>query len=565
MRASSVPSLAGLAAAVLLSASAARAAKPQPPLPNQKELDGLMAQYAPVDLGVDLGKLSDADKKVLKKLVEASRVMDTIFLGQVWSGNPAMKAQLEKDHSPLGKARLAFFIQNAGPWDRLDANKVFLPGAPAQKPPQAGFYPDDAKKDDVAKWMASLPKAEQEKAKGFFSVVERDKKGFKLVPYSKAYAAELKKAAKLLEEAAALATEPSLKSFLELRAKAFLNDDYYDSDVAWMKLDSKVDPTIGPYEVYEDEWFNYKAAFESFICVRNDEETKKLARFSKQLQDIEDHLPEDPKFRSKKLGGLAPIRVVDVVFDAGDGNRGIQTAAYNLPNDDHVTAKMGSKRVMLKNMQEQKFHAVLVPISKVALSAADQKKVSFDSFFTHILMHELMHGLGPHEIVKGGKKTTPREQLTDAYSAIEEAKADVTGLWAMQYLVDKGVLDKSFEKSMYQTYLASTFRAIRFGLSEAHGKGIAIQLNTYLDKGGYVVGKDGRFSVNEKKIKAAVAGLAHELLTIEANGDAAGARKLIQTRAVVRPAVQKIINELKGVPVDVDPHFVTAAKLEAMP
>ena len=254
------------------------------------------------------------------------------------------------------------------------------------------------------------------------------------MPYSVEYQGELGRAAALLREAAAETTAPSLKKFLTARADAFLSNDYYASDIAWMELDAPVEPTIGPYEVYEDEWFNFKAAFEAFITVRDDAESAKLQTFSKHLQALENALPIDPKYRNAKLGELAPIKVVNVVLTAGDGNRGVQTAAFNLPNDERVIREKGSKRVMLKNVQDAKFRTVLLPIAKVALTPADRKNVSFDAFFTHILMHELMHGLGPHNITVGGRATTVRQELKETYSAIEEAKADVSGLWALAQL-----------------------------------------------------------------------------------------------------------------------------------
>ena len=325
----------------------------------------------------------------------------------------------------------AYFLINKGPWSRLDHNRPFLPGVPSEKPAEANFYPAGASKAEVERWIGTLPGPDQAKARGFFTTIRRTAPGsaspFQLVPYSLEYQGELGQAARLLREAAALTTQPTLKRFLETRAAAFLSDDYYASDVAWMELDASIEPTIGPYEVYEDAWFNYKAAFEAFITLRDDAETDKLHKFGAELQDIENHLPIDPSLRNPALGALAPIRVVNVVFTAGDGNRGVQTAAFNLPNDERVIREKGSKRVMLKNVQEAKFRVVLQPISMVALAPADRKKVSFDAFFTHILMHELMHGLGPHDIVVGGRKTTVRQELKETYSAIEEAKADISG------------------------------------------------------------------------------------------------------------------------------------------
>ena len=298
-------------------------------------------------------------------------------------------------------------------------------------------------------WIAGLPADERQRATGFFTTVRRTPPGspqpFVVVPYSLEYQGELARAADLLREAAAQTAQPTLKRFLETRAAAFLSNDYYESDVAWMELDASIEPTIGPYEVYEDQWFNYKAAFESFITVRDEAESEKLARFSSELQEIENHLPIDPALRNPSLGALAPIRVVNEIFAAGDANRGVQTAAFNLPNDERVVKAKGTKRVMLKNVQEAKFRIVLLPISTVALAPADRAHVVFDAFFTHILMHELMHGLGPHNIRVGGRETTVRQELKETYSAIEEAKADVSGLWALQYLVDKGSLPNTMQ------------------------------------------------------------------------------------------------------------------------
>ena len=329
-----------------------------------------------------------------------------------------------------------------------------------------------------------------------------------------------------------------------------------------MELDATVEPTIGPYEVYEDEWFNYKAGFESYITVRDRAETDKLARFSSELQEVENHLPIDPALRNPKLGALAPIRVVNEIFAAGDGNRAVQTAAYNLPNDERVVREKGAKRVMLKNVQEAKFRVALLPISKVALAPADQADVSFDAFFTHILMHELMHGLGPHNIHAGGRETTVRQELKDTYSTIEEAKADVSGLWALQYLVEKGTLPKSLQQTMYTTFLASAFRSIRFGLNEAHGRGIAIQLNAFLDAGAVRVAADSTFSVDTVKIREAVTSLTHDLMTLQAAGDYEKAKGLIDRLGVLRPEVKRVLDRLDDVPVDIEPRFPTAEQLE---
>jgi hypothetical protein len=526
-----------------------------------QELRDKAARFAPVDLTADVAALPENERQALAKLVEAAKVFDALFLRQVWAGNETMLMDLVRDDSELGRARLHYFLINKGPWSRLDHNEAFIPGAPA-KPPQGNFYPAGATKEEVEAWIKSLPEAQRRQATGFFTTIRRGPDGrFTAVPYTLEYQGEIAQVASLLREAAALTTQPTLKTFLERRAAALISNDYYDSDVAWMELDASIEPTIGPYEVYEDEWFNYKAAFEAFITLRDDAETNKLTRFGGELQEIENNLPIDPKYRNPKLGAMAPIRVVNTVFSSGDANRGVQTAAFNLPNDERVVQEKGSKRVMLKNNQEAKFRMVLQPISKVALSAADQANVAFDAFFTHILMHELMHGLGPHNITVGGRATTVRQELRELSSAIEEAKADVSGLFALQFLVDRGKLDKRFDQTMYTTYLASMFRSIRFGINEAHGRGVVMQLNYFLDNGGVTVAQDGTFAVNAQRIKQNVIDLTRDIMTLQAVGDYTAAMQMIEKLAVIRPEVQKVLDRLTGVPVDIEPRFVTAEQL----
>jgi peptidase M49-like protein len=533
-------------------------------IPDLASLQTMTARFAPVDIGADASKLPAGEQKALAKLVEAAKLMDALFLRQVWAGNESLLLELVRDDSPLGRARLHYFLINKGPWSRLDHNQPFVPGVP-EKPESANFYPAGATKPEVERWMASLPESERARATGFFTTIRRGsgRDTFALLPYNQEYQGELARAADLLREAAGLTAQPTLRNYLTKRADAFISNDYYDSDVAWMELDASIEPTIGPYEVYEDEWFNYKAAFEAFITLRDDAETAKLQKFAGELQDIENHLPIDPALRNPKLGALAPIRVVNVVFTSGDANRGVQTAAFNLPNDERVIREKGAKRVMLKNVQEAKFNRALMPISKVVLSPSAQRDLSFDAFFTHIVMHELMHGLGPHSINVAGRSTTVRQELKETYSAIEEAKADISGLFALQYLVDKGVIDKTLERTMYRTFLASAFRSIRFGVNEAHGRGIAIQLNSLLDSGGFAVDPAGSFSVNEAKIKDGVIGLTRELMTLQAAGNYGKAKEMITKLGVVRPDVQKVLDKLKDVPVDIEPRFVTAEKLTA--
>lgn len=536
--------------------------------PDAAELNRMAARFAPTRMEVDTSALSSGDKQALAKLIQAAQVVNKIFMEQFWSGDLALYHKLQQDKTPLGKARLHYFWINKGPWSEIDQHKAFLPGVPEHKPAGANFYPEDMTKEEFESWVKTLSPEEKMRAEGFFTVVRRDaNRKLKLVPYSQEYKADLNQAGTLLREAAALTGNATLKKFLTTRADAFSSNDYYESDLAWMDLDAPLDITFGPYETYNDELFGYKAAFEAYINLRDEKESTRLAFLGQHLQEIENNLPEDPKYRVAKLGAAAPIRVVNEVFAAGDGAHGVQTAAYNLPNDDKVVQQKGAKRVMLKNVQEAKFKSILVPISKVVLPPAAQKDLSFDLFFTHIVAHELTHGLGPHQIKVNGRETNPRLELKNLYSAIEEAKADVTGLFALQYLMtqaDKGASQMPIphgpdaERQLYTTYLASSFRTLRFGLQDAHAKGMAVQFNYFLDKGGFVVNPDGTYSVDMSKIKDVVASLDREFLTLEATGDYEGAKKMLDQLSVIRPETQKTLDRLKSVPTDIEPLFVTA-------
>ena len=545
-----------------------------PAVPTAPQLNTMAKRFEAVDLRADISRLSAGDKAAIAKLIEAAKIIDTLQLRQRWSHNEALWEALKKDTTPLGKARLDYFWLNKGPWSHLDDNKSFMPAEykgitiPAHKPAGANFYPEGASKEALEAWMNALPAADKQEAQWFFTTIRRGADGkFKTVKYSDEYRPELEKLAVLLRQAAASTDNASLKKFLTLRADAFLSNDYLASDFAWMDLDSPVDITIGPYETYNDELFGYKAAFEAYVSIRDEAETRKLGFFGQYMQELEDNLPLDKKYRNPKVGAMAPMVVVNQVYGAGDGNMGVQTAAYNLPNDERIISKRGSKRVMLKNVQEAKFKSTLTPIAKLVLRPEAQKDLDFDSFFTHILAHEIMHGLGPHATTVNGKASTPRQDLKDAYSTIEEAKADVTGLWALMYMMDKGLLKDTLgqgeaaERKLHNTFLASAFRTLHFGLTDSHARGMAIQLNYLLDKGGFVSHGDGTFSVDFKKIRQAVTDLDREFLTIEATGDYARAKAMMTKYVVIRPDVRKALDKMKAVPNDIRPSFTTAKAL----
>ncbi len=518
-------------------------------VPDLAELNRLIARFAPAPVTADTSKLVPGDKQALSKLLEAAAVIDEIFRAQLWSGNAALKERLAKDATPLGKARLHYFQINNGPWSDLDDHAAFLPGVPPKKLPGANFYPEDMTRAEFETWLKKLPPAQQEQATGFFTLIRRNSekgsdKTLHIVLYNQAYSAELTRAVQLLGQAADLTPNPTLKNFLRLRAQAFLSNDYYASDVAWMQLDAPIDVTIGPYETYNDDLFGYKAAFEAYVTLRDEQETAKLKMFADHLQEIENNLPLDAKYRNPKLGALAPIRVVNEILATGDGAHGVRTAAFNLPNDERIVRQMGSKRVMLKNVQEAKFSRILEPIASRVLSPEDRRNLKFDAFFTHILAHEMTHGIGPQNGV--------RQALKELHSAIEEAKADATGLFMMQYLFDHKLLPEA-EKPLYTTFLASSFRTLRFGVHEAHGKGMALQFNYLADKGAFAARADGTFAVDFQKIKGAVRDLVHDLLEIEATGDYARAKKMLDELGVLRPPLQRALDKLTDIPTDIEP------------
>jgi hypothetical protein len=524
-------------------------------MPDLQQLQKMSARFARVNLRYDESTLSAGDRQALAKLGQAARLIDDVFMDQLWSGNRALYEQLRRDTSPLGKARFSYYWLNKGPWSDLDGYTAFVPGAPARKPEGGNFYPEDMTRAEFETWVKGLKPEARQDAESFFTVIRRDaSRRLTAVPYNKAYDASLRLISSLLREAAALTPNASLKNYLTLRADAFLSNDYYASDIAWMDLDAPLDVTIGPYETYNDELFGYKAAFEAYITIRDEQETSRLKAFAGRLQEIENNLPIEPKYRNPKLGAMAPISVVNEVFADGDAAHGVRTAAFNLPNDERVINQKGSKRVMLKNVQESKFRVILTPIAVRVLPKSEQENLSFDSFFEHILAHELSHGIGPHQIHVGGRATTVRQELKDLYSPIEEAKADITGLFMLQYLFDHGMSHSpKAELDLYDTFLASAFRSLRFGPTEAHAKGMALQFNYLLDKGGFVERPDGTFAVAPARIKQAVRDLTHDLMTMEATGDYAAAKQMLATLGVIRPAMQRALSRLEDIPVDIYP------------
>ncbi|TYI04185.1 hypothetical protein ES332_A10G000900v1 [Gossypium tomentosum] len=568
-----------------------------------------LRRYAPVSLTAELTGLGDADKEALILLVRAAMIMDEIFYLQVWHSNPVLREWL-KEHanvSQLDNLKWMYYVINKSPWSCLDENEAFLTTAdsavkllpeatkpitgwkgvqyraafPMLKPSGANFYPPDMDKMEFKLWTTGLSLDQQKDAMSFFTVIKRHSQvswdnhifdsthlsegstyDLYSILYSQEYHSFLARVSDLLHKAGDLVSSPSLKRLLHSKADAFLSNDYYDSDIAWMELDSKLDVTIGPYETYEDSLFGYKATFEAFIGVRDEKATAQLKLFGDNLQVLEQNLPMDDTYKSKDIIA-APIRVVQLLFNAGDV-KGPQTIAFNLPNDERIVKDRGTAMVILKNVSEAKFKQILNPIADACIAKEQHELVDFESFFTHTICHECCHGIGPHTItLPDGRKSTVRLELQDLHSALEEAKADIVGLWALNFLIKKHLLPTSLEKSMYVSFLAGCFRSLRFGLEEAHGKGQALQFNWLLEKEAFVFHPNETFSVNFDKVEEAVESLSRTILTIQAKGDKEGASLLLQKYCTMTKPLKVALQKLESihVPVDIAPIFPVAKSL----
>jgi hypothetical protein len=502
----------------------------------------------------DASMLDANEKKVVAKLIEASKYLDEIYWRQVSEKNPELRKELAK----TGGAAYEYLVINKGPWDRLKDDQPFI--GTAKKPAGAAFYPADMTKETFEKYVAAHP-AEKDALQGLTTIVRRSNTG-KLVatPYSTYYSEFLKPAAKALREAAALTKDTSLKTYLTKLAKAFGSDQYRDSDMAWMDLSGDIEAILGPYEVYEDNLFNYKASFESFINVVDKNESAKLAVYAQHLPDMERNLPEPEQYKNTTRGTSSPIKVVQELYTAGDARRGVQTAAFNLPNDEYVREKKGSKKVLLKNVMDAKFQQSGKPIAMRVLDPALRSEVSFDAYFNHTLFHELSHGLGPGYVTQAkGERVEVRIPLKNLFSAIEECKADVLGLWNIRYAIDRGWIKSFDEKQLYSTYAGLMFRSMRFGIGEAHGRGTAVQWNWLREKGG-VTPNGKTFTVDVPKFREAVKSLATELLTIEATGDFNRANTLLTNYGKSTPEMEHVIATLKDIPVDITPVYPAAGE-----
>lgn len=523
-----------------------------------------LAQFTPVTLSFDPSLLDDDQRRVVRELVEASRQLDDIFMRQAWRGNARAVSVVPLDDSPESAAVREYYRIMYGPWDRLDGEEPFIEGV-GDKPHGAGFYPENMTRQEFEDWIAAHPEDEAAFKAGT-TVIERDSDGgLVAVPYHEAYGRSLETAAEHLLAAAERAINPSLREFLARRAGAFLSDDYYDSEVAWIRLsDNLIEPTIGPYENYEDKLFGYKISYESFIGLKDPAESERLAGLVSNLPALEEALPIPDEHKYLDRSFTSPISVVTLIYAAGETAAGIQTTAFNLPNDPRVREREGSKKVMLRNVIDAKFETILRPIAAEVLVAEQASKISGDPYFTRVLMHELAHGLGP-DYVTAQPDLTTRQALKDRYAPLEEAKADAVGTHSLRVLGERGVYDEAFLEEVYIDHVADMFRCVRFGVTEAHGLGCLNQFNFLRERGAITYDQaSGRFAADLDVFPVAMAQLSHIYLMLQATGDYDGAGAFIERFGTISPEMKDALDRLTTtVPVDIRPTYAVEDMMEA--
>ncbi|HEY6464282.1 MAG TPA: hypothetical protein VIY73_29140 [Polyangiaceae bacterium] len=537
-------------------------APPQPPPgPDDAPLRAKLAQFVPAVITADVSALPPSEKRALDAIIAAARELDPLFDRQAWAGNPALKEKLAQDQSEHGRLLLAYFDLMRGPWDRQDHFAPFAVDRP--HPPGAGFYPEDLTADAFKAYVVEHPD-QKDALESLTTVVVRDAEKLKAIPYSQAYAEWLKPAAAKLLEAAAATQNKSLAKFLTSRAAAFGTDEYRQSDKDWMDLDSRVEPTIGPYETYDDDLLGLKASFEAYVTVSDPAASEKLAKYKRLLPDMERNLPIPPGAHGHR-GGDSPIRVVDLVFTSGEARESVQTIAFNLPNDEVVRKEKGAKKVLLRNLIEVKFDRIMRPIAERIVDPSQQALLSSEAFFDETLFHELSHSLGP-AFVKGTRDKEARVALESSYSAIEECKADAMGAYDILYLVKRGEIPKEMHDRLLVSYFAGLFRSIRFGVAEAHGQGAAVQINRYLEEGGARFDPaTRRYTVDLPKLEAAIGHLVHDLCDLEWNGNKAGADALLAKYGTMSGSMTTAMADLGGIPVDVRPIYPVAGESAPAP
>jgi len=522
------------------------------PLTVVDDLDARLAGYVPTELSPDLSHLDATQTQVLDKLIAASKIMNDIFRQQATPCRATLRDRINELPADLQAGARRYFDINVGPWDRRFHHEPFF--GDWKHPSGANYYPLSLTGPEAV--AISEPANGLD---GLFTMVRRDDAGQLIaVPYSVFFVDELTRAADLLRQAADLTENESLAAFLRARAAAFLSDDYFASDMLWMDLDSTVEITIGPYETYEDGLYGYKAAFESFVTVTDPVESARLAKFKDELPWLEANLPLDDAHKNLDRGSESPIRVVDEVYSAGDTRAGVQTIAFNLPNDEKVREAKGSKKVLLRNVMTAKFDQILVPIANELVVPEQLGNLTAESFFLHTLWHEMSHGLGPGKIVVDGRETEVRLELKDTYSTLEEAKADAMGEWDIFVLTRAGrdYFGPNILQEQAATYLAGLFRSVRFGVGEAHGQANAIQFNYFLEKGAIRHhAESGRFSMVLEVFEPALTELVAEICLIQAEGDYQGSVDFIKRYGGLTPVLESALAKLSAIPVDLEPRF----------
>ncbi|MBE0350438.1 MULTISPECIES: dipeptidyl-peptidase 3 family protein [Pseudoalteromonas] len=496
--------------------------------------------YTDFTLTSDLSHLSDNQKQMVGKLIDASKIMDALFWRQAFGENK--EAFLAK----INDEKVQKFADiNYGPWDRLNGDQVFLSGY-EEKPLGAEFYPSDITKEE-------LNNATVEDKTGLYSVIKRDENG-KLysVAYSVEYAQELEKAANLLREASKLADDKEFANYLSMRADALVSDNFQPSDFAWMDMkNNPIDVVIGPIETYEDQLFGYRAAYESYVLIKDLAWSERLAKFAAFLPELQKGLPVDDKYKQEVPGSDADLNAYDVVYYAGHSNAGSKTIAINLPNDEQVQLEKGTRRLQLKNAMRAKFDKILVPISEQLIVPEQRKHITFDAFFANTMFHEVAHGLGIKNTITN--KGTVRQSLQEHASALEEGKADILGLYMVEQLLKKGEITDGTLEDYYITFMAGIFRSVRFGASSAHGKANMIRFNFFAEEGAFSKNADGLYSVNMEKMSLAMAKLSRLILTIQGDGDYQKVDQLIATHGEIKAELAKDLEKLSqaNIPVDV--------------
>ncbi|WP_395390928.1 hypothetical protein WBP07_10200 [Novosphingobium sp. BL-8A] len=538
-----------LAASALQAAPAmAQAAAPAYDLAAQK------AKLATVHMKVDTQFLTPEERDVVNMLIKVSDLFSDIYLRQRYVENPQVRQAISMNRRADRDLLVEMFDRNFGPWDELADLHPFWGDKPM--PEGAGFYPEDLTRQEFEAYLTAHP--DQKAAlTSAYTVVRRDGDKLVAVPYSQAYKQWLEPAAKLLDQAAARTSNASLKKFLSLRAKALRTDDYFESELAWMDIEgTPIEPAIGPYEVYTDRLMGAKASFESFVTLKDPEESAKLAKYKAFLRDMEANLPIPDEYKNFQRGFASPIAVAEQVRGGGDNVPGPQTIAFNLPNDERVREAKGAKKVILSNVLGAKFDLILKPMGALVLVPAQAGLVDRKYMQLETLFHELSHSLGPGTIVVNGEKTTVDKALKEQNSAIEEAKADVAGVWDLLLMMQKGELPVAEKPQLFATYMVGVFRAVRFGAVEAHGKGAALQYGYLRAKGAFTYDPaTQRFTVDDAKMEAGLRDLLHDMLMLQARGDYAGTIAFMDRWAKLDPDAERVIKAMGTLPVDIRPIY----------